>query len=158
MLDLPRLSNDTYKDLLSEAKEIIKSKETNNEKLKTISATFNGSNFTPELDLQIELDRLAIQKFINHRIQTINKCKSDLDTSKFSNEFLNNPLNVSSSKCENNDQKKYNILFKSLNLDENRNNFNDEDNNLLNRQNTFISRMSTKFTETSKSSAKKKIK
>lgn len=75
MLDLPRLENDDYKRLYSEAQQELKAKE--DAKNKNLSALYQGINGSPELDLQVELDRLAIQNFIKTKQETASLTQSD---------------------------------------------------------------------------------
>lgn len=76
MLDLPRLENDDYKRLFSEAQEELKAKEAAKQD-KNLSALYQGINGSPELDLQVELDRLAIQNFIKAKQDTASLTQSD---------------------------------------------------------------------------------
>ena len=51
MLDLPRLESDEYRQLLDEAHEALKAKETFRDR--NLSALYQGINGSPDLDLQV---------------------------------------------------------------------------------------------------------
>jgi hydrocephalus-inducing protein len=72
MLDLPRFENDAYKYLKKEAKNIVKIKEEMQQKTDSDIPIYQSLSIAPELDLQIEVDRLAIQDFITKKIATRN--------------------------------------------------------------------------------------
>lgn len=72
MLDLPRFENETYKYLKKEAKNIVKTKEEMQQKTDGDIPIYQSLSIAPELDLQIEVDRLAIQDFITKKIATRN--------------------------------------------------------------------------------------
>ena len=178
MLDLPRLENESYTHLFREAQEIVKGKQTLNKPsypsptlhvnwkkeltfdLKRLFLCLyysKGTHFSPELDLQIELDRLAIQNFINEKIAS---SKSDLGTAQNSTQNLADAIkhgfNHHASATENYEPKKN--LTKSLSMEAKQQEDDNSFNLLMNQHNTFISRQSTKFTDSNRSFSKRKLK
>ncbi len=65
MLDLPRLEDEAYLALMQEAKNVVREKKEAEDP--SLAALYQGITSSPELGLQMELDRLAIQRFVSSR-------------------------------------------------------------------------------------------
>ncbi len=65
MLDLPRNQDSTYQNLLKEAQLIVMEKKVAEDP--SLAALYQGISSSPELDLQVEVDRLAVKNFINRK-------------------------------------------------------------------------------------------